>query len=122
MAGLNEQTYKTDGGKVRPALLMEGVPRALLLVSAVLTYGAQKYEAHSWRRVSADRYRDAKYRHVLEPLAQLGETDTESGLLHTAHELTNSLFILEDYLSALPPDQFRALLKFNEPPQDHKDG
>lgn len=115
-----DQLYKADSGKVRPALLMEGVPRALLLVSAVLTYGAKKYEDHSWRRVSADRYKDAKYRHILDDLAELGNTDDESGLLHSAHELTNSLFILQDQLDKLDADKFRALLVFNDPPQDHK--
>jgi hypothetical protein len=112
--------FKADGGKLQPTLLFEGVPRALLLIIAVLTYGAQKYEAHSWKQVETYRYKDAKLRHMLDELAGLGITDVESGLLHKAHEACNALFVLQAELEDLPPASFRRLLRFKAPPQDHK--
>lgn len=114
------QELKADGGKLNPGLLIEGMPRAIMAVTAVLSYGAQKYAAHSWKKVEMERYRSAKYRHLLEPLAGLGEKDKESGLDHEAHEACNALFLLEDKLSKLTEEQFLEALKFNPPPQDHK--
>lgn len=115
-----DQKFKADQGKLQARLLFEGLPRVLLLLSAVLTYGAQKYEAHSWKNVSSDRYLDAKFRHLLENLAGFSEEDDESGLLHEAHEIINSMFILEQYLDELDEEEFRRLLRYNKPPQDHK--
>lgn len=117
---MSDQFYKADGGKLQPRLLFEGVPRALLLVIAVLTYGAQKYEAHSWKQVETYRYKDAKLRHMLDELAGLGISDDESGLLHAAHEVCNALFLLEKRVDSLPEEAFRDLLKFKEPPTAHK--
>ena len=114
------QKYKADAGKLRAGLIFEGMPRSLLMIAAVLTYGAQKYEPNSWKGVATGRYVDAKFRHLLEPLAGLGESDDESGLLHEAHELCNQMFILEQKLERLSPEEFRELLKFNKPPQGHK--
>lgn len=117
---LNDQQFKADAGKLSPRLLFEGMPRALLLVIAVLTYGEQKYEAHSWKKVAPDRYKDAKFRHMLADLADLGTFDEESGLLHEAHELCNNLFLLQQRVEGMDPDTFERLLKFKEPPTDHK--
>jgi len=114
------QKYKADAGKLRAGLVFEGMPRSLLMLAAVLSYGAQKYEANSWKKVAGGRYFDAKFRHLLESLAGLGEFDDESGILHEAHELCNSMFILEQKLEELSPEEFKKLLKFNKPPQDHK--
>lgn len=114
------QRFKADAGKLRAGLLFEGMPRSLLMLAAVLTYGAQKYEAHSWKKVKGERYVDAKFRHILEPLAGLGESDDESGLLHDAHELCNRMFTLEQRLEILSPEEFKELLKFKKPPLDHK--
>lgn len=119
-APVSNQQFKADAGKLLPSLLLEGMPRALMLIVAVLTYGAQKYEAHSWQRVAACRYKDAKLRHMFDELAGLGLTDPESGLLHAAHEICNALFILELKLKELSAEDFQALLRFNPPPQDHK--
>lgn len=116
----NDQLYKADAGKLRPSLLIEGAPKALLLVAAVLTYGAQKYEPNSWRRVAGERYKDAKYRHMFEEILKYKPDDAESGLLHDAHELTNAIFILEKKLEGISEREFRKLLKFKQPPQEHK--
>lgn len=114
------QVNKADAGKLQPRLLLEGMPRALYLVVAILSYGAQKYAAHSWKEVEMWRYTDAKLRHMFDELVGFGDKDDESGLLHAAHEICNSLFLLEDKLDKLPAKQFKKLLKFNPPPQGHK--
>ncbi|WP_206518518.1 dATP/dGTP diphosphohydrolase domain-containing protein [Mesorhizobium sp. M7A.F.Ca.CA.002.12.1.1] len=119
-APVKNQVFKADGGKLLPSLLMEGMPRALMLIVAVLSYGAQKYAAHSWKQVEEYRYKDAKLRHMFDELAGLGVSDPESGLLHLAHEACNILFLLEMRLSKLSSDEFQALLKFNPPPLGHK--
>lgn len=119
---VNDQKFKADAGKLLPSLLFEGMPRALMLVVAILSYGAQKYEAHSWKNVAQYRYKDAKLRHMMDELAGLGEVDEESGLLHKAHEICNALFILQQDLDKLPADGFKELLKFNPPPTAHKEG
>lgn len=116
-----EQKYKADAGKLQPSLLMEGVPRSLLMVVAVLSYGAQKYEAHSWKQVEQHRYKDAKLRHMFDELAGLGLCDAESGLLHQAHEICNALFILEQELDRLSNEDFKRMLEFNKPPTGHKE-
>lgn len=87
---------KFDGGKQRPALLHEGVPLALTEVVKTLTFGAQKYAAHSWQQVenAAERYQDASYRH--DSARCRGELiDPETGIRHRAHHIINELFLLE---------------------------
>lgn len=118
MAGVKEQEFKADGGKLEPSLLFAGMPRALYAVIAVLQYGKQKYEAHSWKRVEGDRYDDARLRHVIDNY--LEPADTESGLAHMAHEATNCLFQLEKMLEALGPN-WKDALKFKAPPTSHKE-
>lgn len=117
----NDQTIKADAGKIQMRLLVDGMPLTLKLLGSVLTYGAQKYEAHSWRNVDTERYADAKIRHQLET-ARHGclSVDEESGLPHEAHEVVNAMFILEQKLGKLTAEQFAALLRFREPPQEHK--
>ena len=87
---------KFDADKPRMELLIQGMPRALEAVGAVLTFGAQKYEAHSWKQVedNHNRYWAAKTRHELAR-AKGEERDPETGLLHLAHEACNALFLLE---------------------------
>lgn len=87
---------KFDGGKPRPSLLINGMPRALSRVVDVLTFGAAKYEAHSWQQVEngTERYADAKLRHMLAD-AMGEECDSESEIEHLAHEACNILFLLE---------------------------
>lgn len=116
----SNQTFKADGGKIEANLLFEGMPRALLAICAVLSYGAQKYEAHSWKKVEMSRYRAAKFRHLLDEYLGKG-SDEESGLPHSFHEACNTLFLLEDSLSKLSHDEFEAVMKFNKPPTTHKE-
>lgn len=82
---------KHDMGKLRmdlfPVETMESI-------SAVLTYGAEKYAAHSWRTVpdAIPRYVAAMLRHYVA--WKKGEMlDAESGLPHTSHMACNAMFI-----------------------------
>jgi len=85
---------KNDSGKILTSLLYNGVPNALMGAAEVLTFGAVKYEAHSWKKVKAERYLDAFYRHMYQ--MHNGEThDEDSGLPHIDHAVTNLLFIRE---------------------------
>lgn len=87
---------KYDGGKPRMALLFDGCPHALEAVAQVLTFGAQKYAAHSWQTVpeGEERYKSALLRH-LTAVGKGEEIDSESNLHHLAHAACNALFILE---------------------------
>lgn len=87
---------KLDAGKVQPALIIEGMPRALWAVSAVATFGAAKYTPNGWVSVpnGETRYANAGYRHVLK--RAMGEqVDPDSELDHLAHEAWNALAKLE---------------------------
>lgn len=87
---------KYDGGKPRMDLLLSGCPNALEQVAQILTFGAQKYTAHSWQTVpqGEDRYLAALLRHLTAH--GKGEVnDPESGMSHLAHAACNALFILE---------------------------
>ena len=87
---------KFDGGKPRWSLMMQGLPKFLEGVAKVLTFGAGKYAAHSWRGVPEgyERYRDALYRHL--NAIERGEThDPESGLPHWYHVGCNVGFCTE---------------------------
>lgn len=83
---------KDDQGKPQPSLLP---PRPLMLIAAVLTFGARKYERDNWQRVedARHRYADALLRHVFAWLG--GEAlDPESGHHHLAHAGCCILFLL----------------------------
>jgi hypothetical protein len=89
---------KFDGGKSRFSLLRFGCARAMAGVAKVLTFGAAKYAAHSWREVDEgiDRYWSAMERHMNEiAINGLEARDEESGLLHIDHVNCNGLFLSE---------------------------
>jgi len=91
-----EPDLKFDSGKPRWSLLMQGLANSLAGIVAVLTFGAKKYAAHSWRNVQngQERYKDALYRHL--HAIESGElTDPESGCSHWSHVATNALFLHE---------------------------
>lgn len=82
---------KFDTDKLRfdliPAIATEGL-------AAVLTYGAKKYKPNNWRSVDPERYVAAFERHWHAYIS--GELlDSESGLPHLAHCMTNLTFLLE---------------------------
>lgn len=68
---------------------------ALVAVADVLTYGARKYAADSWRTIpdATQRYEAAMLRHLAAYKA--GEVvDAKSGLPHLAHLACNALFLV----------------------------
>jgi hypothetical protein len=77
---------------------MQGCALALAGVVDVLTFGAKKYKAHSWKEVEngEERYRDAFYRH-LHAIERGEEFDPESGLPHWDHLLCNGNFLSQKY-------------------------
>lgn len=85
-------TAKNDQGKPRPTLVPVSLIRA---VTAVREFGTAKYkDPDNWRKVEAQRYRDALYRHWLAYLDG-EETDKESGLPHLWHLACNTAFLIE---------------------------
>lgn len=117
---MTEQRYKADGGKSRPTLLEKDMVNALAAVQATLDYGAQKYEAHSWQNVLGERYDDAARRHRIA-MDRGNLRDTESGLLHFAHQIICELFQLEMFIRHMQKtDPMFDFTTYNKPPQDHK--
>lgn len=109
------QLNKADSGKIKPRLLLEDMANAIEHVSAVLCYGAEKYEERGWKNVDPNRYVDAMYRHRLN-IAKGELKDEESGLLHLAHIACNTMFLLQLELERLNlPNP-----EWNKPPQNHK--
>ena len=87
------QGLKFDSGKPRWSLLpMKAVEEQV----KVMGFGAQKYEAHSWKTVpnGIERYTDAAFRHLVA-YTQGEDNDPESGLHHLAHALCCVSFVLE---------------------------
>ena len=83
---------KADKGKLRLTLVP---PRAKIAIAKVREFGVQKYkDPENWKRVEAQRYKDALYRHWNAYL--MGEIcDKESGLPHMWHLLCDAAFIVE---------------------------
>jgi len=72
---------------------------ALEEVAKVLTVGAAKYDDENWRKVpnATRRYFSATQRHLA--WVRKGQThDSETGLHHYAHAITNLMFLLEKEL------------------------
>lgn len=90
MPKLKEAT-KFDQGKERMELID---PEAMQELAKVLTFGAQKYEEHNWRKgLKVTRIIGAAMRHLFAILR--GEThDPETGLQHAAHAMCNCMFLV----------------------------
>lgn len=88
-----DQTAKADAGKPRLTL----VPMQIVWdIAAVREYGNQKYkDPENWRRVEAERYREAAFRHFLRYINDPYGVDEESGLPHRWHLETNLAFLAE---------------------------
>ena len=88
-----DQTAKADHGK--PQLLL--VPRKIIWdIAAVREYGNKKYgDPENWKNVSADRYKNAAFRHFLAYLDDPDGVDEESGLKHLWHLACNIAFLCE---------------------------
>ena len=87
-----EEFMKFDGDKLRPDLIPPSATRAL---AEVLTFGARKYKPNNWKNCKdLERYEAAMLRHILA--YQEGEShDSESGMPHLWHAMTNIAFLIE---------------------------
>lgn len=90
---VRDQSIKADGEKIRLELI---TPEALLSLGRVLTFGATKYSAYSWRKVSRDRYTGALLRHLTAYMMDPNSVDAESGLRHSEHLLCNAMFLNDE--------------------------
>ena len=82
---------KNDSKKARLSL----VPVQMMFdIAEVREYGTKKYgDKDNWKRVSAERYREAAFRHFLRYLEDPDSVDEESGLSHLSHLATNISFL-----------------------------
>ena len=92
---LHVKGVKDDSGKNRVSLVIGGFALAILEVSKVGTFGANKYTDNGWQTVpnGIARYEDALLRHFMA--YKDGEFfDPESKLPHLAHCAWNALAVL----------------------------
>ena len=87
-----QEFMKFDGDKLRPDLIPPSAAKAL---AEVLTFGARKYKPNNWKNCTdLSRYEAAMLRHILA--YQEGEShDSESGMPHLWHAMTNIAFLIE---------------------------
>ena len=84
---------KYDSEKPKMNLLP---PKAIVEISKVLTFGAEKYDAENWRKLDdlQNRYTAGALRHIFAHMD--GEDlDPETNLSHLAHAMCCLLFKLE---------------------------
>ena len=91
----NDQGAKLDAGKVEVGLIFDDMPRALLAVAEIGTYGRHKYSKSGWKYVEngIERYTNAMDRHRLKEGIETVDLETE--MLHAAHLAWNALARLE---------------------------
>lgn len=86
-----DQDVKADAGKPRLTLVPQEI---LYAIAAVREYGCEKYgDPENWKKVDAQRYRDAMFRHFMAYLAGYHSKDPESGLPHLWHLACNVAFL-----------------------------
>lgn len=91
----NDPGAKFDAGKVEVGLIFDDMPRALLAVAEIGTYGRHKYSKGGWKYVEngIERYTNAMDRHRLKEGIETVDRGTE--MLHAAHLAWNALARLE---------------------------
>ena len=89
----DSQEAKADAGKPRLTL----VPMQIVFdVAEVREYGNRKYgDKDNWKKVTADRYREAAFRHFLKYIDDPDGVDEESDLPHLWHLACNIAFLCE---------------------------
>lgn len=94
-----ESGAKMDAGKPICGRVLIGFSNALMAVSEVGTFGANKYSVGGWQHVQdgVKRYEDAQMRHMLKRGAG-EEIDDDSQLPHIYQEAWNCLAKLELYI------------------------
>lgn len=88
-----DQEAKADAGKPRLTL----VPMQIIFdLAEVREYGNRKYgDKDNWKKVTADRYREAAFRHFLKYIDNPKGVDEESGIKHRKHLECNLAFLAE---------------------------
>ena len=90
-----DQAAKQDAGKPRLTL----VPMKIMFdIAEVREYGNRKYPdggPDNWKKVTADRYREAAFRHFLKYIDDPKGVDEESGIQHRKHLECNLAFLAE---------------------------
>jgi uncharacterized HAD superfamily protein len=112
MDKLNEEdkALRFDGSKIRLDLVS---PTATKELARVLTFGANKYEAHNWTKgMRWSRVLASLERHLNAIKAGI-DYDEETGCLHSAHVMCNAMF-LTDYYKIYPQGDDR-LHKYLKP-------
>lgn len=89
----DSQSAKADAGKPRLTL----VPMQIIFdVAEVREYGNRKYgDKDNWKKVEAERYREAAFRHFLKYIDDPDGVDEESGIKHRKHLECNLAFLAE---------------------------
>jgi hypothetical protein len=87
----NYAGMKHDAGKIRMSLI-PGI--TLVHIAAVLEVGARRYTANNWMKLDPQRVQDALQRHFTQRFVHGLATDSDDGLLHTAHMCCCAIFLL----------------------------
>ena len=87
----NNEGIKFDEGKPRVAEMVIDFDDAMLELSKVWAFGADKYDKSNWKFVEngKDRYTNALLRHLIAE--GTNQYDDESRMLHAAHVAWNAL-------------------------------
>lgn len=98
---MSEQGLRYNDNKPKLSFITE-FPNALVGVTRVLEFGAEKYARSNWKKgLPSTEVLDSMLRHQLAWMN--GEdADPESGLSHLDHILCNALFLAE--LSRIKPE------------------
>ena len=92
---------KADEGKPPMSLLPFD---ALEEIAKVLAFGAEKYDAHNWRKgFDWSRLYSAVLRHLSSHMQGI-DIDEETGLSHLAHATTGLLFLVSHEKNGLGND------------------
>lgn len=107
----HESGAKLDAGKPRMGLVLLGFKDALVEVSKVGTFGANKYSDNGWITVPEgfERYTDAMFRHIFAP----DEFDKDSRITHLAHTAWNALAVLQLHLNEMKEYAYENEAKLN---------
>ena len=87
---------KLDANKQLPFTVLSAFTPALLEVTKVGTFGANKYTKHGWLSVpnGKERYYEALLRHLLADMQTPGSVDEQTDISHLSHAAWNVLAIL----------------------------
>lgn len=87
---LSEQGLRFNEGKLRWALVPQS---SLSPMVRVLEFGAQKYDAHNWKKgLPYTQVCESLKRH-LDAFMEGEDNDPESGISHIGHIMCNAMFL-----------------------------